>query len=197
MACNCDLSTKDCRRAGHDHAYNERMRKKHMGIFEDEKSAAAVGRLEAIRSAEKVKSYYGGEITEEDKAAHEGRLAELLSRADQIPCSLNNVMAQYRKFVGVAGQQREPFVTGNHKADQRLLAAIGNSGESGEVNNHIKKLMFRKKVGGGDISAEDREKIISELGDEFWYFMLKLIAFDIEFPDVVFGNMRKLVKRGR
>lgn len=169
-----------------------------MGIFEDEKSAAAVGRLEAIRAAEKVKSYYGGEITEEEKAEHERRLAELLSSADQIPCSLNNVMAQYRKFVGVAGQQREPFVTrSGEKADQRLLAAIGNSGESGEVNNHIKKLMFRKKIGGGEISTEDREKIISELGDEFWYFMLKLIAFDIEFPDVVFGNMRKLVKRGR
>lgn len=144
-----------------------------------------------------VKSYYGGEITEAEKAAHEQKLAEILSRADGIPDSLNNVMAQYRKFVVVAGQQREPFVTGNHKADQRLLAAVGSSGENGEVNNHIKKLMFRKKVGGGEISTEDREKIISELGDEFWYFMLKLIAFDIEFPDVVFGNMRKLVKRGR
>lgn len=142
------------------------------------------------------KSYYGGEITERQKRAHEKKLEAILDAAEHAP-ELTQIMAHYRAFVSYSGKQREPFVTGSHKADQRFLAALGHGGEAGEVVNIVKKLMFRVKVGGRKLSAVDRRKLILELGDDFWYFMLNLIAFDISFEEVVMDNMRKLVNRGR
>ena len=51
--------------------------------------------------------------------------------------------------------------------DARLMAQIlGLSGESGEVMEKFKKILRDKN---GEISENDRDAIIKELGDVLWY----------------------------
>jgi NTP pyrophosphatase (non-canonical NTP hydrolase) len=148
-------------------------------------------------SLKAVKSYFGGEITARQKKAHEKKLANILRGAEKFSLSTANVMDQYRAFVAFSGKQRKPYATGSEKIDQRFLSALGLAGEAGEVANLVKKIMFRSKAGARKLPKELRDKLLAELGDTFWYFMLVLIAFGIDFKEVPMGNMRKLVARGR
>ncbi len=76
---------------------------------------------------------------------------------------------------------------GDNKHELCLLA-LGLSGESGEVADHIKK-----HVGHGH--ALDREGVAKELGDTLWYLAMLSYQMGYQLSDVMDMNVEKLRKR--
>lgn len=146
-----------------------------------------------------VPSYFGGTLTTRQKAAHERRLKELYEQAKRFRRDGETAMFlhTYEKFVAFCAVQRPPYATGSQKTDQRFLGAVGLAGEAGEINNKVKKLMFRQKVGSKSLSVEQRAMLMSEDGGMLWYFIAHLQSFGLGLFDVIDFNMRKVVERGR
>jgi NTP pyrophosphatase (non-canonical NTP hydrolase) len=69
-------------------------------------------------------------------------------------------------------------------------ASIGLSGEVGEFNEHVKKVLFH----GKDI--EDKtDAMKSELGDIMWYWINACTALKLNPNDVIEYNVNKLKER--
>lgn len=70
-------------------------------------------------------------------------------------------------------------------------ACSGIAGESGEIADLWKKIKFH----GKPWNEENKDKMISEAGDMFWYLMLLCMALQIDPEDVITKNIDKLVSR--
>ena len=70
-------------------------------------------------------------------------------------------------------------------------SGVGLAAESGEFLEIVKKMVFQGKPWNDD----NREHLIIELGDIMWYVANACIALNVEFDDVVRGNVKKLEKR--
>ena len=87
--------------------------------------------------------------------------------------------------------QRLAYRTAGGDADlekRRLIAALGLTGEAGEVGEVVKK-----EIGHGH--PEDRDKIAKELGDVLWYAALLATLYDLDLGEVANANIEKLRKR--
>lgn len=71
---------------------------------------------------------------------------------------------------------------------RQLNAALGLAGESGEVADHIKKVMFQ----GHEL---DRGKLANEVGDVLWYCALMCESIGLTLSDVMQANIAKLQRR--
>jgi NTP pyrophosphatase (non-canonical NTP hydrolase) len=77
--------------------------------------------------------------------------------------------------------------------DATLLSQVfGLVGESGEVAEKFKKLIRDKK---GEISAEDKEEIIKELGDILWYVNSVSSLLGSSLEEVAKKNLDKVLSR--
>ena len=113
----------------------------------------------------------------------------------------NNINAEYLKFVlGVMSNQSkdlDAFIKNLSSINQQinvpmaLTAAVGLSGEVGEFNDLIKKIVFM----GKPVTPEIREKLISELSDVCWYLAAACMAVDTDLNTVIARNMEKLAAR--
>ena len=75
---------------------------------------------------------------------------------------------------------------------QRLItASIGLSGEVGEFNDIVKKLLFQ----GKEIDDDTKKHLKSELGDICWYMAQALIALDSSWEEIFDINVGKLSDR--
>jgi len=75
---------------------------------------------------------------------------------------------------------------------QRLItASIGLSGEVGEFNDIVKKLLFQ----GKEIDDDTKKHLKSELGDICWYMAQALIALDSSWEEIFDINVGKLSER--
>ena len=72
-----------------------------------------------------------------------------------------------------------------------LTAGIGLSGEVGEFNEIIKKVMFQEKI-FDDVAHEHMKR---ELGDIIWYVAQACLALKVDLVDVINSNKEKLSKR--
>jgi NTP pyrophosphatase (non-canonical NTP hydrolase) len=72
-----------------------------------------------------------------------------------------------------------------------LTASIGLSGEVGEFNDIVKKLIFQ----GKEIDDDTKKHLKSELGDICWYMAQALIALDSSWEEVFDINVGKLSER--
>ena len=72
-----------------------------------------------------------------------------------------------------------------------LTAGIGLSGEVGEFNEIIKKIMFQEKT--FDVVAHEHMR--RELGDIMWYVAQACLALKVDLVDIINGNKKKLSKR--
>ena len=72
-----------------------------------------------------------------------------------------------------------------------LTAGVGLSGEVGEFNEIIKKIMFQEKS-LDDVAHEHMKK---ELGDVMWYVVQACLALKVDLVDVINTNKEKLSKR--
>ena len=72
-----------------------------------------------------------------------------------------------------------------------LTAAVGISAEGGEFMEIVKKMLFQGKPWNDD----NREHLITELGDVCWYVMQACAALNVTLDEVIEGNVNKLKKR--
>jgi len=77
------------------------------------------------------------------------------------------------------------------KVSRLLTASIGLSGEVGEFNDIVKKVLFQGKEADEDTIKHLR----SELGDVCWYLAQAMIALDTSFEEVIDMNIAKLSDR--
>ena len=75
--------------------------------------------------------------------------------------------------------------------ERLTTSGVGLAAESGEFLEIVKKMVFQGKPWNDD----NREHLIIELGDIMWYVANACIALNVEFDDVVRGNVKKLEKR--
>lgn len=73
-------------------------------------------------------------------------------------------------------------------ADKLINAALGLSGETGEISDHIKKVIFQGH-------SLDKLHLLNELGDVLWYIALGADALGYTLQDVATYNIVKLQKR--
>lgn len=66
--------------------------------------------------------------------------------------------------------------------------ALGLAGESGEVVDEIKKVLYHDKT-------LDLDTLGAELGDVAWYLSQLCLLFGLDFEQVLLGNLRKLQAR--
>jgi len=72
-----------------------------------------------------------------------------------------------------------------------LTASVGLSGEVGEFNDIVKKIIFQ----GKEIDDDTKKHLKSELGDICWYMAQALIALDSSWEEVFDINVGKLSER--
>ncbi len=87
--------------------------------------------------------------------------------------------------------QKEMKRTANNlelSKDNLSLGAMGISGESGEVTDYLKKVIFHKH----ELS---KEKLAEELGDVLWYITYLASVIDYDLKDIAEMNINKLKSR--
>ncbi len=88
--------------------------------------------------------------------------------------------------------ERVEYLNSNGVEVSRLLtASIGLSGEVGELNEIIKKILFQAKT----YDSVTHEHMKRELGDILWYVTQACLALNIDLLDVIKGNKEKLSRR--
>jgi Predicted pyrophosphatase len=70
-------------------------------------------------------------------------------------------------------------------------AALGLAGESGEIADHVKKVMFH----GHPLDDATREKIAKEIGDILWYCAMGARGLGLGLSEIATMNVEKLKKR--
>ena len=79
-------------------------------------------------------------------------------------------------------------------ADQMTMlnsAALGLSGESGEIADHVKKIMFH----GHPLDEVTRDKIAKEIGDILWYCAMGARGIGLGLGEIATMNVEKLKRR--
>ncbi|HLJ81191.1 MAG TPA: nucleoside triphosphate pyrophosphohydrolase family protein [Ktedonobacterales bacterium] len=72
--------------------------------------------------------------------------------------------------------------------DRLLIGALGLSGETGEVVDSLKKMLFQDH-------PLDKQTICDELGDVLWYVVLLCDTLGLTLEDVMAFNVEKRLKR--
>lgn len=112
----------------------------------------------------------------------------------------NNLNAEYLKFVldlmSADSRDLEAFkkrldTVEGINVPMALTAAIGLSGEVGEFNDIIKKVVFM----GKPVTPELQAKLESELSDVCWYLGAACLAIGTDLNTVIAKNMEKLKAR--
>lgn len=102
---------------------------------------------------------------------------------------------------GVSGYQAEAWRTGSSADDPTdvgaslmrnlALAGMGLAGESGEVCDLLKKVVFH----GKPLDAAMRAKLVLEMGDVLWYLAHAATTLGVSLDDVANANAAKLRAR--
>jgi NTP pyrophosphatase (non-canonical NTP hydrolase) len=70
-------------------------------------------------------------------------------------------------------------------------AALGLSGESGEIADHVKKILYH----GHPLDDATRDKIAKEIGDILWYCAIGARGIGVGLSEIARMNVEKLRKR--
>ena len=114
---------------------------------------------------------------------------------------MNEVFRQYREFVNgvTSGPSSKPNIFREHmnQLNDSLnfpkmdTACSGIAGESGEINDLWKKVKYHGKPWNDD----NRNKMIDEVGDMFWYLTHLMEVLEVEVEEVLDRNVKKLESR--
>ena len=91
-------------------------------------------------------------------------------------------ISDYQRLAGMTARPGEDM------EKRRMIAALGLTGEAGELAEVVKK-----EVGHGH--PEDREKIAKELGDVMWYVAAVASTYGLCLENVAEANIAKLRAR--
>ena len=86
------------------------------------------------------------------------------------------------------------IVTTNDRFKDLMAYVLGLGGESGEVLEKFKKIVRDKN---GELTAQDKEDIVKELGDVLWYIAVIADELNYDLQEVADINVKKLQKRKR
>lgn len=75
-----------------------------------------------------------------------------------------------------------------NQAPALQMASLGLAGESGEVTDLVKKLVYHKH-------PHDKEEFRKELGDVLWYWTAMCLSLGLEPNEVMEANAEKLRER--
>jgi NTP pyrophosphatase (non-canonical NTP hydrolase) len=101
------------------------------------------------------------------------------------------VTSDSSKSYGLFTQRLDELTNSGLNVNRILTGAVGLSAESGEFMEIVKKMIFQ----GKPFNADNREHMITELGDVMWYVAQVCIALNISIDEVVQKNVAKLLKR--
>lgn len=73
-----------------------------------------------------------------------------------------------------------------------VYRTLGLVGEAGEIAEKVKKIIRDKD---GQISDDDKQEIIKEMGDVLWYLQALADHLDVSFEQVAKANLEKLASR--
>ena len=99
-------------------------------------------------------------------------------------------LADFDEYQKLALRTASPTSTENDLA-MLTSAALGLSGESGEIADHIKKIVYH----GHPLDDETRDKIAKEIGDILWYCAIGSRGIGIDLAEIARMNVEKLRKR--
>ena len=80
------------------------------------------------------------------------------------------------------------FALEGYSDNRILMATLGLTGESGEVADYIKKVIFHSH-------NLDQLKLIKEMGDVLWYIAELASTLHIPLEDIALINLEKLTQR--
>ena len=95
-----------------------------------------------------------------------------------------------KDFVALADRMVELDRQGAN-IERLTTAGVGLAAESGEFLEIVKKMVFQ----GKPWNTANRAHLIIELGDVMWYVAQACMALEVDFDEVVAGNVKKLEKR--
>jgi NTP pyrophosphatase (non-canonical NTP hydrolase) len=88
----------------------------------------------------------------------------------------------------VLARRTSKFKVGESLRENVLMAALGLSGEVGELNDRIKKMFYHQH-------PTSRADIEDELGDILWYLSEMCSALSFNLQVIAYRNIEKLEKR--
>lgn len=92
-------------------------------------------------------------------------------------------------------KSRETAIYPN-QGDNLPYLALGISGEAGEVSEKVKKFIRDDDFGGiGDLSTDDKRKLVFEVGDVLWYIAQIATELGVELEEVAQMNITKTHSR--
>lgn len=90
--------------------------------------------------------------------------------------------------------RRTAIYPGQNTQAGLLYTVLGLCGESGEIADHVKKML---RDDSGVITSERLENLTKELGDVLWYMSQICFELGISLETVATRNLAKLRKRQR
>src|SRR6476619_6622287 len=96
----------------------------------------------------------------------------------------------FDEYQELALRTASPVSTESERA-MLTSAALGLSGESGEIADHIKKIVYH----GHPLDDETRDKIATEIGDILWYCAMGSRGIGIHPAEIARMNVEKQRKR--
>src|SRR5678816_2059365 len=96
----------------------------------------------------------------------------------------------FDEYQELALRTASPVSTESERA-MLTSAALGLSGESGEIADHVKKIVYH----GHPLDEETRDKIAKEIGDILWYCAMGSRGIGLGLGDIARMNVEKLRKR--
>ena len=104
---------------------------------------------------------------------------------------VDKVTSEASKSSGKMSERIDYLNSKNVEVSRLFTAGIGLSGEVGEFNEIIKKIMFQAKT----FDSVTHEHMKKELGDIMWYVTQACLALKVDLSDVIISNKEKLSKR--
>ena len=104
---------------------------------------------------------------------------------------VDKVTSEASKSSGKMSERIDYLNSKNVEVSRLFTAGIGLSGEVGEFNEIIKKIMFQAKT----FDSVTHEHMKKELGDIMWYVTQACLALKVDLSDVIIANKEKLSER--
>ena len=104
---------------------------------------------------------------------------------------VDEVTSDQSKYFGDMVEALQILQEQGVEVSRLLTAGIGMSGEIGEFNEIIKKILFQ----GKEIDENTAKHLRKELGDVMWYVAQACIALDTDIEEVIDINVAKLKDR--
>ncbi|HLE57571.1 MAG TPA: nucleoside triphosphate pyrophosphohydrolase family protein [Rhodothermia bacterium] len=99
-------------------------------------------------------------------------------------------LSDFDEYQELALRTASPQTT---ESEQTMLdaAALGLSGESGEIADHVKKILYHDHP----LDDATRDKIAKEIGDILWYCAICARGIGVGLSEIARMNVEKLRKR--